>query len=309
MAANNMPRDWGRLLTAMLTPFNSDGSVNYSEAQRIARYLIEEQKNDGLVISGTTGESPTLSEEEKLQLLERVLDAVGERAAVLFGAGTYNTAESIELARAAEERGAHGIMLVNPYYSKPGQNGLTAHFEAVSNAVRLPVMLYNIQPRSAINLETSTLLRLAQVENIVAVKEASGNLGQIGEVCREVPASFRVYSGDDALTLPILSVGGHGVVSVAAHCIGREIKEMVEAFPINPKRAIEIHQRLIPFFKAIFSSPSPVPIKYAMSRHGFDCRSVRLPLVEMTDEERGVVDEALDLLRSPATSAAAIHVE
>ncbi|MGV3619032.1 MAG: 4-hydroxy-tetrahydrodipicolinate synthase [Fimbriimonas sp.] len=284
------PRDWGRLLTAMLTPFHPDGSVNYDEAARIAAYLVDEQGNDGLVVNGTTGESPTLSEEEKLRLLEVTLATVGDRAAVVFGAGTYNTAESIHLTREGERRGAHGIMLVNPYYNRPGQAGLEAHFRAVAAETGLPVMLYNIQPRSAINLETPTLLRLAEVPNIVAVKEASGNIGQISDVCRLAPDGFRVYSGDDAITLPILSVGGHGLVSVVAHVVGRELKEMIEAFPNDPARARELHHRLTPTFKALFTTPNPVPVKYALSKRGFDCQKVRLPLVEMTADEKSVID-------------------
>lgn len=293
MGAFAGPREWGRLMTAMLTPFQEDGSVNYAEAGRIAEFLVDEQGNDGLVVNGTTGESPTLVESEKLGLLECILQAVGDRAAVLFGAGTYSTEESMHLAREGERLGAHGIMLVNPYYNRPGQAGLRAHFAAVAEQTSLPVMLYNIQPRSAINLETPTLLELAEVPNIVAVKEASGNIGQISDVAGRVPPGFRVYSGDDALTLPILSLGGHGLVSVAAHVLGREIKEMIECFDVDPGRARVLHHQLSPKFKAIFSAPSPVPVKYALSRLGFDCRRVRLPLVPLTDEERAVIDSAL----------------
>jgi 4-hydroxy-tetrahydrodipicolinate synthase len=287
------PRDWGTLLTAMLTPFKADGAVNYDEAARIAAYLVDEQKNDGLVVNGTTGESPTLTEEEKLRLLEVVLETVGDRAAVVFGAGTYSTAESIHLTREGTRRGAHGIMLVNPYYNRPGQAGLYAHFAAVAAETNLPVMLYNIQPRSAINLETSTLLRLAEIPNIVAVKEASGLIGQISDVCRLKPEGFRVYSGDDALTLPILSVGGHGLVSVVAHVVGDRLATMIQAYHDCPCDARRIHHELTPVFKALFSAPSPVPVKYALSKRGFDCRSVRLPLVELSESERAVVDQAI----------------
>ena len=287
------PRDWGSLLTAMLTPFNTDGSVNYCEAARLAEYLVDVQRNDGLVVNGTTGESPTLTEHEKLKLLEVVLETVGNRAAVLFGAGTYNTAESIQMTRSGEKLGAHGIMLVNPYYNRPGQQGLYAHFSAVAKETGLPVLLYNIMPRSAINLETSTLMRLAEIPNIVGVKEASGSMGQITDVCALAPEGFRVYSGDDGITLPILSVGGHGVVSVAGHVVGDQIKEMIEAFPTDPAKARSIHLRLIPIYKALFSAPSPVPVKYATSLRGFDCESVRLPLVGLTDAEKKVVADAL----------------
>lgn len=293
MGAFSGPKDWGKLLTAMLTPFHADGSVNYDEAAKVAAYLVDVQKNDGIVVNGTTGESPTLTEDEKVRLLKTVLDAVGDRAAVVFGAGSYDTAESIAMTRLGEKTGAHGIMLVNPYYNRPGQAGLYAHFSTVAKETGLPVMLYNIQPRSAINLETPTLLKLAEIPNIVAVKEASGLIGQIGDVVRLAPEGFRVYSGDDALTLPILSLGGHGLVSVVAHIVGADLKEMIEIFPSNPKAAAAIHHRLVPTFKALFSSPNPVPVKYATAKRGFDCVTVRLPLVEMTDEEKAVVDAVL----------------
>lgn len=294
MGAFQGPKDWGRLLTAMLTPFRSDGSVNEAEAARIAVHLVDQEKNDGLVISGTTGESPTLTETEKLRLLEVVLEAVGDRAAVLFGAGTYDTQDSVEMAAKAEAAGAHGIMVVNPYYSKPGQRGLDAHFRAVASATGLPVLLYNIMPRSSINLETDTLLRLAEVPNIVGVKEASGNMGQITEVCAKKPDGFRVYSGDDGLTLPILSVGGHGVVSVAGHVVGAQIADMVRAFfrnEIDHSRAV--HHALLESYRILFKFPSPTPVKYALSLRGFDCERVRLPLVELTEAERREVRDTL----------------
>lgn len=293
MGAFNGPREWGKLLTAMLTPFDKDGGVNYDEAAKLAVHLVDVQKNDGLVVNGTTGESPTLTETEKFQLLSTVLDAVGDRASVIFGAGTYNTAESIHNTREAEKRGAHGIMLVNPYYNRPGQEGLYAHFSTVARETSLPVLLYNIQPRSSINLETPTLLKLAEIPNIVGVKEASGMIGQIADVAAQAPEGFRVYSGDDGLTLPILSVGGMGLVSVVAHVVGAHLKEMIEVFPGDPKRAREIHQRLMPVFKALFSAPSPVPVKYATSLNGFDCEEVRLPLVKLSEEQKQVVRKAL----------------
>lgn len=299
------PRDWGRLLTAMLTPFRSDGTVNDDEVARVATWLVDDQKNDGIVVSGTTGESPTLTEEEKLRILKITLDAVGDRAAVVFGAGTYNTAESIEMTRKAEAAGAHGIMLVNPYYNRPGQEGLYAHFSAVSRETGLPVMLYNIQPRSSINLETNTLLSLIEdVPNIVAVKEASGSVPQITEVCAQAPAGFRVYSGDDAILLPVMSVGGHGLVSVAAHIVGAELKAVIDSFAVDPVRACGLNRKLLPVFKALFAFPSPVPVKWALSLRGFDCEDVRLPLVKLSEEQKRVLGTAL----TPVTnSLAAVH--
>jgi 4-hydroxy-tetrahydrodipicolinate synthase len=281
-------------MTAMVTPFAADGSIDLDEAQRLAAYLVDKQKNDGLVINGTTGESPTVKESEKFALLKAVIEAVGDRAAVLFGAGTYSTEESIHFTREAEKCGAHGIMLVNPYYNRPGQAGLYAHFSTVARETGLPVLLYNIQPRSAINLETPTLLQLAEIDNIVGVKEASGNVPQIADVCREAPEGFRVYSGDDAITLPVLSVGGYGIVSVTGHIVGARIKAMVESFPTNPAAAAAIHKELIPVTKAMFSAPNPVPVKYALSRLGYGRTSVRLPLVELSDAERAAIDIVLE---------------
>jgi 4-hydroxy-tetrahydrodipicolinate synthase len=288
-----MTRDWGRLLTAMVTPFDADLEVNYKEARRVAAYLVDDMQNDGLVVSGTTGESPTLSETEKLRLLEEVLDEVGDRAAVVFGAGSYDTRESIHMTKEADKRGAHGIMIVNPYYNKPGQDGLYAHFHAIAKETTSPVMVYNIMPRSAINLETDTLMRLAELPNIKAVKEASGDLGQISDVCRRKPAGFRVYSGDDALTLPILALGGHGLVSVAAHIVGREYNEMIESFESDPARARALHHQVTPLVKAMFRWPSPTPVKYALSLRGFDTTHVRLPLVEINEEAKSFVKSAL----------------
>ena len=278
----------------MVTPFDAAGRVDLDEAARIAAYLVDAQKNDGLVINGTTGESPTLRHGERFELLRTVLDAVGDRAAVLFGAGTYDTRESVENAREAERIGAHGVMLVNPYYNRPGQAGLYAHFSAVARETGLPVLLYNIPPRSAINLETPTLLRLAEIENVVGVKEASGDVPQIADVCREAPEGFRVYSGDDVLTLPILSVGGYGVVSVTGHVVGARIKAMLDAFPTDPARAAAIGKALIPVTKAMFSAPNPVPVKYALSRLGLGRAGVRLPLVELSDAERAAIDLVLE---------------
>ncbi|QYK53876.1 MAG: 4-hydroxy-tetrahydrodipicolinate synthase [Fimbriimonadaceae bacterium] len=298
MGAFTASRDWGQLLTAMLTPFTSSNEVNIAEAKRIAAYLVDVQKNDGIVVAGTTGESPTLKHDEKLALLDATLEEVGDRAAVVMGTGTYDTAESIEMTKAAEKAGAHGIMLVNPYYSRPGQEGLYAHFSTIAKETNLPVMLYNIQPRSAINLETETLLRLAEIPNIVAVKEASGNIAQINDVCRLAPKGFRVYSGDDALLLPILSVGGHGLVSVAAHVVGTHLKSMITDFPTNPAKATATAHSITSFVQAIFSYPSPVPIKYALSKKGFDCESVRLPLVGFNDEQRKKFDAIMQQIPS-----------
>jgi len=287
-------RDWGQLLTAMVTPFNADGSVNYVEARRIAAHLVDVQQNDGIVVNGTTGESPTLKEDEKLRLLEEVIDEVGDRAAILFGAGSYDTAESIHMTQEGERRGAHGIMIVSPYYSRPSQAGLFAHYSAIAGATSLPILVYNIQGRTAVNIETPTMMRLAEIPNIVAVKEASGNIPQISEVCRLKPNGFRVYSGDDGLTLPILALGGHGVVSVAAHVNGQQIKELIQTFQTNPARASELHHQMVPLISAVFSTPNPGPVKYMLATQGFDSERQRLPLIPLSEAEKALVFKALN---------------
>ena len=294
MGAFFAPREWGPLLTAMVTPMKEDGSVDYDEAERLAAYLVDEQKNTGIVVSGTTGESPTLSDNEKAELLRVVLNAVRDRAAVVFGAGTYDTAHSRHLAGVATEMGAHGVMAVSPYYNKPNQEGLYQHFKAIAKSTDLPVLLYNIQGRTAVNIETPTVLRLAEdCENIVAVKEASGNLPQIAEVAARSMEGFRVYSGDDVLTLPILSVGGIGVVSVAGHVLGADIYKMMETFFASPIEAVKMHKKMLPVIQAIFCTTSPTPIKYALSKKGFSAPHYRLPMVPPTAEQRAIVDKAM----------------
>lgn len=294
MKQATFPRDWGRLLTAMATPFDANGGLDEASTRRLAAVLVDQQKNDGLVISGTTGESPTLTDDEKLQVLAWVLDEVGDRAAVVFGSGSNNTAHSVELTERASAAGAHGIMAVNPYYNKPDQAGLEAHFRAIAASTDLPVMLYNIQPRSAVNLETETLLHLAEVDNIVAVKEASGNMAQIVEVCGRVPDGFRVYSGDDMLTLPLISSGGYGLVSVSAHVAGQQLKKLIEAtLSANLAEAQSIMRPLVPLIQAVFSAPSPVPVKTMLAEQGLIGDAVRLPLVLRKGEARAEIVEAL----------------
>jgi len=209
-----MQVNWGPVVTAMVTPFNENLEVNYDAAQALAELLVQ-TGSSGLVVSGTTGESPTLTHEEKITLFRKVKEAVGNRAAVLAGTSTYDTAESVRLSQEAERAGVDGLLLVAPYYNRPSQEGLYQHFKTIAHAVDLPVMIYNIPGRTGVNVEPSTLLRLAEITNVVAVKEASGNLNQMSEICAGAPDGFLVYSGDDSLTLPLLAVGGVGVVSVA----------------------------------------------------------------------------------------------
>lgn len=294
MGAYQSPKEWGPLLTAMVTPMNSDGTVNYSRAEELAHFLVDRQKNSGIVVAGTTGESPTLTDDEKLELLRVVISAVGNKAAVLFGAGTNNTLHSVHLTEAGAKAGAHGIMLVSPYYNKPNQEGLFQHFKTIAEKTDLPVLLYNIQGRTAVNIETPTLVRLAtHVKNICAVKEASGNLAQVAEVAAETMNGFRIYSGDDILILPVLSVGGVGVVSVAGHIVGTQIRKMIEDFFKSPDIAADEARRLVPVIKAVFCTTNPAPIKYAVTRLGVDVGPMRLPMVPLTSQQQDIVDTAM----------------
>ncbi|WP_334109429.1 4-hydroxy-tetrahydrodipicolinate synthase [Thermodesulfitimonas autotrophica] len=279
--------DFGRVLTAMVTPFDKDGSLNLAQAKKLARYLVE-NGSDGLVVAGTTGESPTLTKEEKIALFEAVVEEVGGKATVIAGTGSYSTADSIALTRAAEKAGADGVMLVAPYYNKPSQEGLYRHFRAVAESTSLPVMLYNIPGRTAVNVLPATVARLAKdVPNIKAIKEASGNLDQVSELRRLLPDDFAIYSGDDALTLPILAVGGKGVVSVVAHIAGKRLQEMINAYASgNVTLAAKIHKELFPLIKGMFITTNPVPVKAALNLLGLNVGAPRLPLVEATAEEK-----------------------
>lgn len=284
---------FGHLITAMVTPMDRSLAVDYDRAAALAKRLID-GGSDGLVVSGTTGESPTLSDEEKIRLFRTVREAVGARAKVIAGTGTYNTAHSIHLTREAERVGCDGVLLVNPYYNKPSQEGLYQHFKAVAESTGLPVMLYNIQSRTSVNCEPATIARLAQIRNIVAIKEASGNLDQMSLIRKLTPPEFHLYSGDDSLTLPLLAVGGTGVVSVASHLAGREIKAMIQAFHAGDvRRAQELHLRLWPLFKVIFITTNPTPVKAALALAGFDAGGLRLPLIEATAKERDQIAAVL----------------
>lgn len=294
---------WGRVITAMVTPMDRDLAVDYAKAAALAKHLVA-TGSDGLVVCGTTGESPTLTDEEKVKLFHTVREAVGGSAAVIAGTGTNDTAHSIHLTREAERAGCDGVLLVNPYYNKPSQEGLYRHFRAVAESTRLPVMLYNIQGRTAVNCEPATVARLAEVPNIVAIKEASGNLDQMSQIRKMTPPHFLLYSGDDSLTLPLLAIGGYGVVSVASHLVGREIGEMIQAFEAGDvQRARAIHLRLWPLFKALFITTNPVPVKAALALTGFDVGGLRLPLVEATPRERDQIASVLkELALVPAAA-------
>lgn len=283
----------GQVITAMITPMKDDRAVDLEQAAVLANKLAD-HGSDGLVICGTTGESPTLDADEKTALFREVVNAVGGRIEVIAGTGSYDTAESVSLTKQAERCGVDGIMLVAPYYNKPSQEGLYQHFKAIATTTSLPVMLYNVPGRTSSNVLPETIQRLADVPNIVAVKEASGNLEQVSQIRASSPDTFMIYSGDDALTLPILSVGGIGVVSVAAHLVGRRIKEMIDQFFAgNVREATKIHIELLPLFQVLFITTSPTPVKRSLAYMGVPTGPLRLPLVEPTEEEARQLKDVL----------------
>jgi 4-hydroxy-tetrahydrodipicolinate synthase len=284
---------FGQVITAMVTPMDRTLAVDYDRAAALAKRLVD-SASDGLVVCGTTGEAPTLTDDEKIRLFRTVREAVGPRAKVIAGTGTYDTAHSVHLTREAERAGCDGVLLVNPYYNKPSQEGLYRHFKTVAESTSLPVMLYNIQGRTSVNCEPATIARLAEVPNIVAVKEASGSLDQMSQIRKITPPEFHLYSGDDSLTLPLLAVGGTGVVSVASHLAGREIKAMIQAYQAGDiRQAQAMHFRLWPLFKVLFITTNPVPVKAALALSGFDVGGLRLPLVDASAKEREQISAVL----------------
>jgi 4-hydroxy-tetrahydrodipicolinate synthase len=271
---------FGRVMTAMITPFDESGAVNYPEVERLAAYLAD-QGSDTLVVCGTTGESPTLTWDEEFALFKVVQSAVSGKAKVMAGTGSNSTSEAISATQKAAALGLDGSLQVVPYYNKPPQEGLYQHFKAIAQASDLPIMLYNVPGRTSQNLLPETVARLAEVPNIVAIKEASGNLDQVSLVRRLTPSTFDIYSGDDTLTLPILAVGGCGVVSVASHLVGPALQEMIQSFEAGQnEKARQIHLQLLPLSKALFSTTNPIPVKQAMALLGWQVGSCRLPLCE-----------------------------
>jgi 4-hydroxy-tetrahydrodipicolinate synthase len=280
----------------MVTPFHKDLSINLNQARKLARQLVA-SGSDGLVIAGTTGESPTLTKDEKVELYRAVVEEVGGKAVVLAGTGSNSTADSIALTRAAEKVGVDGVMLVVPYYNKPSQEGLYQHFKTLAESTELPVMIYNIPGRTAANILPATVARLAEINNIVAIKEASGSMDQVSELRRLLPDRFAIYCGDDSLTLPMLALGGKGVISVASHLVGDRLQELVNAFTSgNTTLANEIHLELFPLFKGLFVTTNPIPVKTALNLKGWQVGSTRLPLVEATSAEKASIKELLENL-------------
>ncbi|MCM3713509.1 4-hydroxy-tetrahydrodipicolinate synthase [Alkalihalobacillus oceani] len=278
--------NFGRILTAMVTPFNQHGQVDVEATKELVAHLIS-NGSDALVVGGTTGESPTLSTEEKCLLFETVVKAADGKVPVIAGTGSNNTQASIELTQKAEKLGVDGIMLVVPYYNKPSQEGIFAHFSTIARSTKLPVMLYNIPGRSAVTMSVETTLRLAQIPNIVATKEASADLEAMAAIIEGAPDGFSLYSGDDSLTLPILSIGGIGVVSVASHIIGNEMQQMVRNFQAGQVQAAALqHRQLLPIMKSLFMAPNPTPVKAALEMQGIKAGPVRLPLVPLSAEQQ-----------------------
>jgi len=276
----------GTVITAMVTPFTDTLGLDLDQMARLTDRLID-MGSDGLLVTGTTGESPTLSFEEKVSLWKTVIKTARGRVPVMLGTGSNSTMDSIALTQKAEEVGGDAILLVSPYYNKPPQNALYEHFKKVAGATTLPVMIYNVPGRTACNIEPDTVVRLANdVPNIVALKEAGGSLDQVSEICRRVPSQFTVYSGDDSFTLPMLAVGAKGIVSVASHLIAGQIQEMISSFTQGKwEIAKEIHQKYFPVFKGLFFTTSPAPVKAALGLMGFPVGGLRQPLLPLTDNE------------------------
>ncbi|BAB06118.1 dihydrodipicolinate synthase [Halalkalibacterium halodurans C-125] len=278
--------DFGHVLTAMVTPFDAKGNVDLEKVERLVEFLLA-NGTEGLVVAGTTGESPTLREEEKLALFEKVVTVVNKRVPVIAGTGSNNTYVSAQLTKKATALGVDGIMAVTPYYNKPSQEGMYAHFAAIAEATHLPVMLYNIPSRSVVNLSAETIVKLSYIPNITSLKEANGDLDHMVSVIEQTPDTFHLYSGDDSLTLPALSIGAKGVVSVASHIIGPEMQQMMMAFRGGDvEHAANLHRKLLPIMKGLFTAPNPTCVKAALQIKGFDTGGVRLPLVPPTSEQR-----------------------
>ena len=293
MANKEIVNKFGRLITAMVTPFQDNGQIDYTQAKKLALALID-SGSDGVLVSGTTGESPTIVWEEKARLFTEIKETVGEKGFIIAGTGDNCTADSIEFTREAEKIGVDGCLLVVPYYNKPSQEGLYQHFKAIAESTSLPCILYNVPSRTVTNLAAETVIKLSEIDNIIGIKEASGNLEQIARIVNGAREGFLVYSGNDSDTLLILSVGGYGVISVASHLVGLQIKKMIEDF-LNGKtnESAAIHRDMLPLISSLFIVANPMPIKYAMNHLGFSVGKPRLPLVEPDQKSKAVIEETL----------------
>lgn len=288
----------GNVVTAMVTPFDKDLNINYQMVEKLANHLVN-NGTDTILVAGTTGESPTLTHEEELELLKVVKSAVSGKAKILMGAGSNSTATAVEMSKKVAKAGADAILSVVPYYNKPSQIGMVAHFGAIANAVDLPIMLYNIPGRTGVDMAPETIVKIAtEHKNIFAVKQSNGNLDLVTEIISDAPEGFVLFSGDDSLTLPMLALGAVGVVSVASHLVGNEIQAMIKAFKSgNVAEATALHHKYYPVFKKIFMAPNPIPLKAALDKKGLIEENVRLPLVELDEKQKaelfGVIDYVL----------------
>ncbi len=289
---------FGRLITAMVTPFDENLNIDWDTTAKLIDYLIDEQKTDSLVVSGTTGESPTLTDDEKVALFSFSVKHAAGRCKIIAGTGSNETAHSVQLTKKAQEVGVDGILLVAPYYNKPSQEGIYQHFRTIAEATTLPVILYNVPSRTVVSVTAETTLRLAQIPNIVATKECA-SLEQMTEIVANAPENFVLYSGDDGVTLPTLSVGGYGIISVASHIVGAQMKDLIAAYlEGRVQEAQALNAKLFPVFKGLFNCPNPVPnpvaVKYALTLRGLSVGGVRLPLVQATEAEKKFLQNLLD---------------
>jgi 4-hydroxy-tetrahydrodipicolinate synthase len=286
-------KELGRLLTAMATPFDAKGAVNYEQAKKLALALLD-SGSDGVVVAATTGESPTLSWEEELQLFEAVKSAVGDKGTVVAYTGSNSTAEAVEATQKAEKIGVDGCLLVVPYYNKPTQEGIYQHFKTVAENTSLPIIMYNIPGRVVINMSVETMARLSRIKNIVGVKEANGDMGHVAKTLNQADKDFLIWSGNDNDTFLIMTLGGYGTIGVATHLVGKQIKRMMDSI-LGGKltEAAAIHRRLLPLVDALFVEPNPAPLKYALNHIGFNVGKPRLPLVEVSPKSAEIIKATL----------------
>lgn len=287
--------NWGRLITAMVTPFDSELNVDYNQAVKLAEKLVAE-RSSAVLLNGTTGESPTLTGDEVYKLIYEVKKSMD--VPVIAGVGTNNTKKTIENIKNIEDLNVDGLLVITPYYNKPNQESLYEHFRTVAESTELPVIIYNVPGRTGVNMSVKTLAKLAEIKNIVAIKEASGDMAQFIRMVNETPEDFLVYSGEDILTLPSLTVGGYGIISVASNICGKLMGDMIDAFENKDiEKAAEINLKLTNLFDALFVTTNPIPVKYALNSMGFNAGGYRLPLTEPTADVKRIVDKSLNLLR------------
>jgi 4-hydroxy-tetrahydrodipicolinate synthase len=283
----------GRVLTAMVTPFKENGEVDYEQAKKLALALLD-SGNDGIVAAGTTGEAPTLSWEEELRLFKELKSVIGDRATLVAYTGSNSTTEAVEATRDAEKIGVDACLSVVPYYNRPNQEGVYRHFKAIAEATSLPIIMYNIPSRVVVNMEPETIARLSEIENIIGVKEASGNMEHVAKTLNSAREGFLIWSGNDNDTFLIMALGGYGVIGVTTHLVGKQVRKMMElVLDNNVKEAAKIHRRLVPLVNAMFSAPNPAPVKYALNQIGFNVGKPRLPLIEPDEKSAAIIRETL----------------